>query len=150
MLSRRTMLLAPLGTLAVSAMRAEAAGKMTLSIHQNTSAAAGYRRSLEGWARAGVRNVEITVQLLDEFLKTDSLGAAKRVLTDLGLTPVSCACGVQGIWEPNPNRAARLEDLRLRWGMLGELGLKRLYAPTPTTAKFTQDDYKTGVDNMRQ
>jgi 4-hydroxyphenylpyruvate dioxygenase len=34
--------------------------------------------------------------------------------------------------------------------MLSGLGLKRLYAPTPTTAKFTQDDYKTGVDNMRQ
>jgi sugar phosphate isomerase/epimerase len=123
---------------------------MSLAIHQNTSAAAGYRRSLEGWARAGITNVEITVQLLDEFLKTDSLAAAKRVLTDLGLTPVSCACGVQGIWEPNPNHAAGLEDLKRRCAMLGELGLKRLYAPTPTTAKFTQDDYKTGVDNMRQ
>jgi hypothetical protein len=52
--------------------------KMSLAIHQNTSAAAGYRRSLEGWARAGITNVEITVQLLDEFLKTDSLGSRTR------------------------------------------------------------------------
>jgi 2-keto-myo-inositol isomerase len=160
MVSRRTMLLAPF---ALSAAPAAAGGdspaaptgaavgkKMSLAIHQNTSATAGYRRSLEGWARAGIKNVEITVQLLDEFLKTDSLAAAKRVLTDLGLTPVSCACGVQGLWEPNPNHAAGLEDLKRRCAMLGELGLKRLYAPTPTTAKFTQDDYKTGVDNMRQ
>ena len=159
MLSRRTMLLAPLALSAApagfavdgpAAPKRPATGKMSLAIHQNTSAAAGYRRSLEGWARAGIKNVEITVQLLDEFLKTDSLAAAKRVLTDLGLTPVSCACGVQGIWEPNPNRAAGLEELKRRCAMLGELGLKRLYAPTPTTAKFTQDDYKTGVDNMRQ
>jgi 2-keto-myo-inositol isomerase len=160
MVSRRTMLLAPF---ALSAAPAAAGGdspaaptgaavgkKMSLAIHQNTSATAGYRRSLEGWARAGIKNVEITVQLLDEFLKTDSLAAAKRVLTDMGLTPVSCACGVQGLWEPNPNHAAGLEDLKRRCAMLGELGLKRLYAPTPTTAKFTQDDYKTGVDNMRQ
>lgn len=156
MLSRRSMLLAPLAPLALSAAPAGAAedraatGKISLAIHQNTSAAAGYRRSLDGWARAGIRNVELTVQLLDEFLKTDSLAAARRVLTDLGLTPVSCACGVQGLWEPNPNHAAGLEDLKRRCAMLSELGLKRLYAPTPTTAKFTQDDYKTGVDNMRQ
>ena len=156
MLSRRSMLLAPFAPLALSAAQAGAAedrvavGKISLAIHQNTSAAAGYRRSLEGWARAGIKNVEITVQLLDEFLKTESLAAARRVLTDLGLTPVSCACGVQGIWEPNPNHAAGLEDLKRRGAMLSELGLKRLYAPTPTTAKFTQDDYKIGVENMRQ
>jgi len=150
MVSRRTMLLAPLALSAAPTGVGAAEGRMSLAIHQNTSAAAGYRRSLEGWARAGIKNVEITVQLLDEFLKTDSLAAAKRVLTDLGLTPVSCACGVQGLWEPNPNHAAGLEDLKKRCAMLGELGLKRLYAPTPTTAKFTQDDYRTGVDNMRQ
>src|SRR5262244_3406699 len=81
MLSRRTMLLAPLGALAVPAARASAApGKMTLCIHQNTSAGAGYRRSLEGWARAGIKNVEITARLLDDFLKTDSLAAAGRVM----------------------------------------------------------------------
>src|SRR3981189_2163705 len=98
------MLLAPVA--AMAAQTAFAAGKMTLAIHQNTSAGAGYRKSLEGWSRAGIKHVEITVALLDEFLKTDSLAAARRVLTDQGLTPVSGACGVQGMWEPNPNRAA--------------------------------------------
>ena len=150
MVSRRTMLLAPLALTAAPAGAGAAAGKMSLAIHQNTSAAAGYRRSLEGWARAGIKNVEITVQLLDEFLKTDSLAAAKRVMTDLGLTPVSCACGVQGLWEPNPNHAAALEDLKRRCEMLAELGLKRHLCADADDAKFTQDDYKTGVDNMRQ
>jgi sugar phosphate isomerase/epimerase len=145
------MLLAPLGTLAASSIRATAAsGKMTLALHQNTSAAAGYRKSLEGWARAGVKNVEITAALLDDFLKTESLAAAKRVLTDNGLTPVSCACGVNGLWEPNPNHAAAIESLKKRCEMLVALGLTRFYAPVTATAKFTQDDYKTGVDNMRK
>src|SRR5882672_6778797 len=130
MLSRRTMLLAPLGTLAAPSMGALAAtGKMTLAIHQNTSAGAGYRKSLEGWARAGIKNVEITSTLLDEFLKTDSLAAARRVLTDNGLTPVSCACGVNGLWEPNPNHAAALDDLKRRCEMFGTLGLTKFYAP---------------------
>jgi 2-keto-myo-inositol isomerase len=148
MLSRRVMLMTPLALIAARA--ASAAGKMTLAIHQNTSAGAGYRKSLEGWSRAGIKYVEITVALLDEFLKTDSLAAAKRVLTDLGLTPVSGACGVGGLWEPNPTHAAAVENLKKRCEMFAELGLSRIYSPTGTTGKFTEDDYKVGVENMRQ
>ena len=151
MLSRRSMLLAPLGALAVpSARAAAAAGRMTLSIHQNTSAGAGYRQSLDGWARAGIKNVEITARLLDDFLKTDSLGAARRVITDLGLTPVSSASEVAGLWEPNPNHAAALDSLKKRCETFAELGLTRTYAAVTTTASFKEDDYKTGVDNMRK
>jgi 4-hydroxyphenylpyruvate dioxygenase len=147
MLSRREMLLA--SAAAMAAQTAFAAGKMTLAIHQNTSAGAGYRGSLEGWSRAGIKYVEITNGLLDGFLQTDSLAAARRVLTDLGLTPVSCACGVGGLWEPNPNRAASLENFKKRCEMFATLGLTHIYAPTTTTQKVTQDDYKTGADNMR-
>src|ERR1700685_4638843 len=108
--SRREMLTAPLALSATSAILAAAAtGKMTLAVHQNTSNGAGYRKSLEGWARAGIKNVEITNVLLDEFLKTDDLAAATRVVTDLGLNLVQAATGVTELWEPNPNRAARMK-----------------------------------------
>jgi sugar phosphate isomerase/epimerase len=123
---------------------------MTLAIHQNTSSGAGYRRSLEGWARAGIKHVEITYALLGEFLKTDSLAAARRVLTDNGLTPVSGACGVAGLWEPTPTRAASLETFKQRCEMFATLGLTSIYAPTGTTEKFTADDYKAGAANMRE
>jgi 2-keto-myo-inositol isomerase len=131
------------------ATRASAATKMSLAIHQNTSAASGYRKSLEGWARAGIKNVEITAALLDEYLKTESLAAAKRLLTDNGLTPVSAACGVAGLWEPNPNHATALENLKKRCEQFAELGLKHIYAPVGGMQKFAEDDYKTGADNMR-
>jgi len=32
---------------------------MLLSMHQNTSRSAGFRGSLEGWARAGIEYVEL-------------------------------------------------------------------------------------------
>lgn len=140
--------MAPLAVMA--ARTVSAAGKMTLAIHQNTSSAAGYRRSLEGWARAGIKNVELTNNLLDEFLKSDSLPAAKRVLTDLGLTPVSSACGVFGLWEPNPKRPAQLDAFKKRCEQFASLGLTKIYSPTPTTEKFTEEDYKRGVANMRE
>jgi len=146
-LSRRELLATPLAMMVAEPVFA--AGKMVLAIHQNTSAAAGYRRSLEGWARAGIKNVEITAAQLDVFLKDDSLGAAHRVLTDNGLTPVSAACGVGGLWEPNPNHAAALDNLRKRCDMFAELGLTHIYAPVGGMQKFTEEDYKTGADNMR-
>lgn len=149
MLSRRTLLLTPMAVMA-AARAVSAAGKMTLAIHQNTSAAAGYRRSLEGWAKAGIKHVELTNTLLDEFLKSDSLPAAKRVLTDLGLTPVSSACGVFGLWEPNPKRAAQVDAFKKRCEQFASLGLTKIYSPTPTTEKFTEEDYKRGVANMRE
>src|SRR6202140_1361953 len=102
MMTRRLLLTTPL----IQALpRAVAAtGKMTLAIHQTTSAGAGYRKSLEGWSRAGIKYVEVSNTLLDEFLKIDDLPAARRMLTDLGLTAVQGATGVTGLWEPNPNR----------------------------------------------
>ncbi len=106
MISRRAFLLSTLAAGTVARTSFGATGKMTLAIHQNTSAGAGYRKSLEGWARAGIKNVEITSGLLDDFLKTDTLDAARRMLTDNGLTPVSSACGVAALIEPNP-RAVR-------------------------------------------
>src|SRR5579862_8767408 len=112
MISRRTILLAPLAQ--VAARAAAAPGKMSLCLHQNTSSGAGYRKSLEGWSRAGIKYVELTAPLLDEFLKTDNEAAARRMVTDLGLTPVSCAAGLQDFWNPNPTRAASLEAWKKR------------------------------------
>ena len=59
----------------------------------NTELRLAYDITLEGWSRAGIKHVELTNGLLDDFLKTDSLPAARRVLTDLGLTPVSIGSG---------------------------------------------------------
>ena len=145
------MLAAPVALIATSAvLGATGKNKMTLAMHQNTSAGAGYRKSLEGWSRAGIKYVEITNTLLDDFLKTDDLPAARRVLTDLGLTAVHGATGTTGLWEPNPNRAASLENLKKRCEMFAQLGLNHVYASTATAQKIAPDDYKAGVGNMHE
>lgn len=149
MLSRRHMLLSPAAFLALGTAEA-AAGKMTLALHQNTSARAGFRPSLEGWAKAGVKHVEITNGLLDEFLKTDSLAAARRVFTDLGVTPVSGSCGVNGLIEPNPARATSLDNFKKRCEMWAALGLTHIYSTTATTMKPTPDDYKAAAGNLQE
>ena len=148
MLSRRTALLAPLAQVVTGAHAAS--GKMVLSLHQNTSRAAGYRKSLEGWAKAGIKNVELTDVMLDEFLKTDDLAAARRVVTDLGLTPVSCASVLPDFWIPGPNRAAALETWKKRCDQFSAFGLSHIYCPAVTSRKVTADDYKGAVDCIRE
>ena len=122
---------------------------MSLCIHTNTSNAAGYRGALEGWSRAGIKNVELNARLLDEFLKTDTLGGARGVLADNGLTPVHGAVAVGGLLEPNPDHATSIDNLKRRLDMFESLGLKKVYTTSYGEQKLALDDYKIVVDNMR-
>lgn len=144
MLPRRTVLLAPVSL-------AEAATPtMKLSLHQFTSAGAGYAKSLQGWAKAGITLVEPVSGLLDEFLKTGTLADAKRIIADNGQTVVCAAAGVTGLWEPNPQFAEHLETFKRRCEQFKTLGAPVVYSPCVTAAKFTADDYTRGVDNIRR
>jgi sugar phosphate isomerase/epimerase len=148
--SRREILLSSAALLATQAGEARAATTMSLALHQNTSAKAGYTASLEGWAKAGIKQVELAWPVLDAFVKAESVSAAKQVLADNGLTPVSASCGAGGLLEPNPNRMASLEALKAQCETLATLGLKRIYTTTATAVKPTPDGYKAAVDNLRE
>src|SRR5712664_2253737 len=105
MLSRRSVLVSS------SVAMAARSGAMALCLHQTTSAAAGYRRSLEGYAKAGIQYVEVIPPHLEEFVKKEGMPAARRLLSDLGLKAVSSG-GVRGLAEPGPGRRVRV---RRRW-----------------------------------
>jgi sugar phosphate isomerase/epimerase len=146
MLSRRTALLAPLAAVPLRA----AGGKMSLCLHQNTSLAAGYRKSLEGWAKAGIKNVEITDRMLDDFLKTDTLAAARGVVKDLGLNLVSCSAAGPDLWIPGATQVTSLEVWKKRCEQFASFGVERIYCPAVTTRKVTTEDYKGAPDCLQQ
>jgi 2-keto-myo-inositol isomerase len=146
MLNRRELLIA--SALGVKAANA-ATQKMSLCIHQTTSLAAGYRKSLEGYSRAGIKYVEVITPHLDAFIKSDGLPAAKRLLSDLGLTAVSYG-GMQYLWEPREDRAKVLDDLKRYLEWAAYLGIDRFMGPCTATGKYKMDDYKLTVANMRE
>ena len=152
MVTRRTLIVASATGALARRLHAQTAptGKMLLAMHQNTSSAAGYRGSLEGWARAGISHVEITDNLLDEFLRSDTLTAAGRVIADLGLTPVSGAAVLPDIWIPGPAREASLETWRRRCEQFATLGLTKLYAPSITGRPVTAEDFAATPDCIRE
>jgi 2-keto-myo-inositol isomerase len=120
---------------------AQRGGRMQLAMHQNTSRSAGFRGSLEGWSRAGIRFVEITDVLLDEFLAGDTLAGAGKMLGDLGLTPVSGAAVLPDVWIPGPARAQSLETWRRRCEQYAALGLDKIYCPSITNRPVTREDF---------
>ncbi|MEZ5290923.1 MAG: sugar phosphate isomerase/epimerase [Vicinamibacterales bacterium] len=148
--SRREILLSPAALLAAEVLAAGAAPTMTLALHQNTSARAGYRGSLEGWARAGITQVELAWNVLDAFVKTESVAAAKRVLADNGLTPVSASCGAGGLIEPNPDRAAALDALKAQCETLATLGLTRTYTTTASAVTPTPEGYASAPERLHE
>jgi sugar phosphate isomerase/epimerase len=124
--------------------------KMILSIHQNTARPAGYRGSLEGWAKAGIQYVELNDGLLEAFLETDTLAAAKQILTDNNLTPVSAAVSAPDLWLPGPEHQNALETWRKRCGQYAELGLERIYSPSGTTRPVTLEDFAATPGCIRE
>ena len=148
MLTRRSMLLTPLAASLARVAAAQSAdpGKMLLAMHQNTSSGAGFRGSLEGWSRAGIRYVELGSPLLQGFLENDTLPAARRLLEDLDLTPVSAAVVLQDIWLPGPARAESLEAWRRGCDQFANLGLQRIYSPSVTNRPVTADDFAATPD----
>ncbi len=152
MLSRRTALLAPLAAPLAGLVPSVTAapGKMVLSIHQTTSVGAGYQKGLEGWAKAGIKYVEITDRVLDDFLKNNDLAAAKRVITDLGLTPVSGAAVLQDFWSQNPGFSMQIETWKKRCEQFATIGTGKIYCPSTTNRKIAAEDYKTAPDAIRQ
>jgi len=123
---------------------------MLLAIHQNTSRAAGFQGSLEGWAAAGIRNVELNANLLDTFLENDTLAGARQLLTDLDLTPVSGAVALPDLWIPGPEREASLETWRMRCEQFVGLGLEKIYSPSVTRRPVTAEDFSETPDCIRE
>ena len=119
-------LVAPLASLANA--QSASPGKRLLAMHQNTTRAAGFQASMEGWARAGIRYVELGAPQLNVFLESNTLAAARRLLADLDLIPVSAAMVLQDLWLPGPARAESLEAWRRGCELMAELGLEALAA----------------------
>jgi len=145
MLSRRSLLAAGSALPA----RPVSGAVMELCMHQTTSGGTGFRGSLEGYARAGIRYVEVIPRLVEEFVSREGVPAAKQVIADLGLKAVSCG-GARGLAEPNAGRAQALEDLKRIAGLAAQLGIDRMVCPCGATERFSIDDYARAADNLRE
>jgi len=118
-------------------------------MHEASSDGFDFRTAMEGYAKAGIRAVEPALIKVREFAQKESPAAAKRLLDDLGLKPVSSSNQL-GLPEPGDARARALEDLKWKVELARAIGCDRLVAPSTGTGQYTEDDYKRGADNLRE
>ena len=123
---------------------------LTVCMHEASSDRFDFRTAMEGYARAGVRYVEPNLVKVREFvMKEGGPAAAKRLLDDLGLRPASTS-NMLGLMEPSDARLKNLEELKWRVELAQAIGADRLVTPSAGAGTYTEDDYKKGVDNMRE
>src|SRR5437867_3140060 len=122
---------------------------MFVSMHEASSARFDFKTAMEGYAKAGIRAVEPDLTKVREFVMKESPAAAKRLLQDLGLRAVSSSNQL-GLPEPSEQRARNLEDLKWKLELAEAIGADRIVMPSAGTGTYTEDDYKKGVDNLRE
>jgi 2-keto-myo-inositol isomerase len=124
--------------------------RLTVCMHQASSERFDFRAAMEGYAKAGVRYVEPNLVKVQEFAKKEGGPmAAKRLLDDLGLLPASSSNQLF-LMEPGEQRLKSVEELKWKVEMAQAIGADRLVTPSAGNATYTEDDYKRGVDNMRE
>ena len=124
-------------------------GSMFVCMHEASSARFDFKAAMEGYSRAGIRAVEPDLTKVREFAQKESSAAARRMLDDLGLKAVSSSNQLQ-LPEPGNTRTQALEDLKWKVELAQTIGADRLVTPSAGTGMYTDDDYKRGVDNMRE
>jgi len=130
-------------------MQAARSGSMFVCMHEASSDRFDFKAAMEGYARAGIRAVEPQLVKVREYAQKESPATAKRLLDDLGLKAVSSSNQI-GLPEPGDARARSLDDLKWKVELAQAIGADRLVAPSAGTGTYTEDDYKRGVDNLRE
>ena len=152
MISRTYVLSAPLAEVAAgAASRAVAAtGNMALCMHQGTSRGAGYRKSLEGWAKAGSRTLNCRIAFSTTSSRQTTCRPRDRVFKDLGLPRFRARLFSRCLdSRPCADRVARNVEKTLRSVFLA----RRAEGLSPfrdATRKVTMDDYKATPGCIRE
>src|SRR6266850_4714578 len=130
-------------------MQTRPSGSLFVCMHEASSDRIDFRTAMEGYAKAGIRAVEPALVKVREFAQKESPAAPKRLLDDLGLKAVSSSNQL-GLPEPGETRARSLEDLKWKVELAHAIGADRIVAPSVGTGMYTEDDYKRGVENLRE
>src|SRR5262249_14728067 len=118
-------------------------------VHQVSSNRFDYRTAMEGYAKGGIRAVEVVLAKAREFADKESPAAARKLLDDLGLKAASSSNHL-GAVEPNPDRAKNLDELKAKCELAQVLGADKMVLVPAMTTKPTEDDYRRAVDNLRE
>lgn len=126
---------------------AQEANDLYVCMHEITSISFDFRTAMEGYAKAGIKAVEVDLGKVREFAEMESPVIAGKLLDDLGLKAVSSSNQLF-LEEPGPRRKQSIEDLKWKVELAEAVGADRLVIPSAAGQRHTMDDYDEVIDNL--
>ncbi|HPO09698.1 MAG TPA: sugar phosphate isomerase/epimerase family protein [bacterium] len=120
-----------------------------LCLNESTSMSHDFDVCMKAYSKAGIRHVEPWIHKIRPYVEKESIPVAKQLLGDLGLH-APCSCCMGELIEPREDHAQRVEQLKANLELVSALGIERFVVHSFTQEQYTLDDYKRGIENVRQ
>jgi 2-keto-myo-inositol isomerase len=117
-------------------------------INQATTMQADFRAAIEAYHRAGFRAVELWLDSVEPFLKTESVAAARRLMADQGIEPVSACCEGDVFFPRLEGRAKKLDSLKHKLDLSRELGAHRFVLYSAVFDEVKPSDYDAALPGL--
>jgi 2-keto-myo-inositol isomerase len=113
---------------------------LIVCMHGITSQGFDFRKTMEGWAKAGIVAVEPDLEKARDYELEQGAGAARALMDDLGLFAYS-STNQLFLDEEGERRDRALENLRWKVEMAASLGADRLVIPSTASMHHTVESY---------
>ncbi len=111
---------------------------------------ADFKTAMEAYGKAGFRAVELWLDSVEPFLARESLAAARRVLSDSGLRPVSSCCEEDLFFPRVPDRTNKLERFKHKLDLSAQLGAPRFVMYSAISEGVKPEDYDAAISRLRE
>jgi 2-keto-myo-inositol isomerase len=157
---RRTFLKSASGGLAVIATSAPGRAahaaahdrpRLIPCINQATTRKADFKTSMEAYRKAGFSLVELWLDSVQPFLKSENVSVARRLMSDQGLEPRSACCECEplffrGLQNPDEKWA----DFKRKLDLASSLGANRFVLCSGVSEEVKPSDYDAAVPNLHE
>jgi 2-keto-myo-inositol isomerase len=123
--------------------------KFVPCINQATTRKADFKTSMQAYSKAGYSLVELWLDSVEPFLKTESAAVARRVMADNHLTPRSACCDCEPLF------FRELQDADEKWAefkrkldLSASLGAHRFVLCSGVSVEVTPADYMAAVPKL--
>lgn len=122
-----------------------APGHFIPCINQATTMHAEFRAALEAYHRAGFRAVELWLDSVEPFILKESVAAARRLMADREVQPVSACCEEDVFFPRVEERAKKLDSLKRKLDLSRELGARRFVLYSAIFEDVKPSDYDAAL-----
>lgn len=122
----------------------------TPCINQATTMKADYRTAMDAYAKAGFRQVELWLESVEPFLQKEPAAAARRVMADLGIEPVSSCCEGDLFYPRLQGREKGIEGFKRKLDLSSQLGAHRFVMYSAISEGVKTADYDAALPRLRE